>query len=57
MDEVMRMRQRDYRKYALNVVIGATAVVYAGARLMPSHNQNGPVLRAATAMVTGRPVE
>jgi hypothetical protein len=51
----MQMRHYDYRKYAQNVLIGATAVVFAGGRLMPSHNQTGPVLRAATAMVTGRP--
>ena len=43
----------DSRNYLKNVLIGATAVVFAGARFVPSHNQPGPVLTAATAFVSG----
>jgi len=36
-----------------NVLIGATAVVIAGARLVPGSEKNGPVTRAAIAIATG----
>lgn len=42
------------RKHVLqNVLIGATAVLFGGARLMPGHNARGPVMNAASAFVTG----
>lgn len=40
-----------YRKFLVNVLIGATAVVVAGARLIPGSDETGPVLRAATSFV------
>jgi hypothetical protein len=49
------MIRSHFRKYIQNAFIGATAVVFAGGRFMPSHNQTGPVVRAATALVTGNP--
>jgi hypothetical protein len=44
------------RKYAQNVFIGAIAVAFAGAKFVPGSDQPGPVLTAATAIVTGTPV-
>lgn len=41
-------------RYVQSALIGVTAVVFMGARLVPSHNTNGPVLVAATSFVTGR---
>jgi len=41
------------KKYLQNGLIGATAVVIAGARLVPGTEQNGPVLTAAAKVVTG----
>ena len=42
------------RKHVLqNALIGATAVLFGGARLMPGHTTQGPVMHAATAFVTG----
>ena len=37
----------------LNVLIGATAVLFAGSRFLPSSDKQGPVLAAATAFVVG----
>ena len=39
-----------------NVLIGAAAVLVAGTQLLPDHEQQGPVLAAATAIVTGQPL-
>lgn len=36
-----------------NALIGASALLFAGARFAPANEANGPVLRAATAFVTG----
>src|SRR5690349_3555755 len=38
---------------AQNVLIGSTAALFAGAHFVPSH-QSGPVLAAATSLVTGK---
>lgn len=37
-----------------NVLVGATAVVIAGARLVPGSENHGPVTKAAIAIATGR---
>jgi hypothetical protein len=43
-------------KYVGNVLIGATAVVFAGgAYILPDHDTNGPVLTAAVEFVTPKP--
>lgn len=42
-----------YPKYLANVLIGTTAVVLVGSHFVPAANQPGPVLTAATALVTG----
>jgi len=42
-----------YPKYMQNVLIGAAAVVLVGSHFVPSAQQSGPVLTAATAIVTG----
>src|SRR5438309_4765983 len=39
------------RQYVQNALIGATAVVFAGAHLMPSTQRQGPVLAAAVNFV------
>lgn len=44
-----------YPKYMQNVLIGATSVLLVGSHFVPSVNQPGPVLRAATAIITGSP--
>lgn len=44
-----------YRKYLVNALIGATAVVVAGARLVPGSDETGPVMRAAAAFVSDKP--
>lgn len=36
-----------------NIVVGAAAVLCAGARLVPGHDRSGPVLVAATEFVSG----
>jgi hypothetical protein len=41
------------KKYLQNGLIGATAVVIAGARLVPGSDQNGPVITAAAKAVVG----
>jgi hypothetical protein len=43
-----------YRKFLVNALIGATAVVVAGARLIPGSDETGPVLRAATSFVSAK---
>jgi hypothetical protein len=40
-------------KYIQNVLLGATAVALVGTHFVPGTNQSGPVLTAATALVTG----
>lgn len=43
-------------KYLGNVLVGATAVVFAGgAYLLPDHDKNGPVLTAAVEFVAPKP--
>ena len=41
------------KKYLQNSLIGATAVVLVGARLVPGTEQNGPVITAAAKIVVG----
>jgi hypothetical protein len=38
-----------------NVLIGATAALFAGSRFVPGADKPGPVLTAATEIVTGKP--
>ena len=40
-------------KYLQNVLVGAAAVVVAGALFAPGYDSSGPVLTAATSFVTG----
>jgi hypothetical protein len=40
-------------KYLANVLIGAAAVALVGSHFVPGANQPGPVMKAATAFVTG----
>jgi hypothetical protein len=40
-----------------NVLIGATAALFAGVRLIPGTDKSGPVLTAATELVTGKPAQ
>lgn len=42
-------------RHLQNVLIGATAVVFAGALFAPGNQPSGPILTAATSFVTGRP--
>src|SRR4051794_40723688 len=43
-------------KYVGNVLVGATAVVFAGGSyLLPDHDKSGPVLTAAVEFVTAKP--
>jgi L,D-transpeptidase catalytic domain len=43
-------------KYLQNVLIGASALIFAGAHFMPTHEEeNGPVLKAAVSFVTATP--
>lgn len=42
-----------YPKYMQNVLIGAASVVLVGSHFVPRAQQSGPVLTAATALVTG----
>jgi hypothetical protein len=48
----MMMRIRKYKARVMNGLIGATAVLYAGAPLVAGTEQSGPVLEAAVAFVT-----
>lgn len=43
-----------FPKYLSNVLIGTTAVVLVGSHFVPEANQPGPVLTAATSLVTGK---
>jgi hypothetical protein len=43
----------DRSKYVRNVLIGAVAVVFTGARYLPASSQQGPVLTAATSIMNG----
>ena len=40
------------KKYLQNVLIGGVAVLFGGTRMMPSHDQNGPLLTKAISVVT-----
>src|SRR4051812_42944564 len=42
-------------KYVQNVLLGASALVFAGAQFSPDRNESGPVLTAAVAFVSPRP--
>lgn len=42
-------------RHLQNVLIGATAVVFAGALFAPGNQPSGPILTAATSFVTGSP--
>ena len=42
------------KKYLQNVVIGSVAVLFGGTRMMPSTDQNGPIVTTAIAIVTGK---
>ncbi len=45
-----------YPKYMQNVLIGATAVTLVGSHFVPGADKPGPVMTAATAIATGKPV-
>ena len=38
-----------------NVLVGASALLFAGSQMLPGHDQNGPVLKAAESFVRGGP--
>jgi hypothetical protein len=42
-------------KSVQNVLVGASALLFAGAHLTPERNHNGPVLTAAVSLVTAAP--
>lgn len=42
-------------KYLQNVLVGAAALVFAGAHFAPERDANGPVLKAAVALVSAKP--
>ena len=44
-------------KYLQNVLVGASALVFAGAHFAPNRAQNGPVLTAAVTFVSPKPAE
>ncbi|HEY2067156.1 MAG TPA: murein L,D-transpeptidase catalytic domain family protein [Gemmatimonadaceae bacterium] len=44
-------------KHLQNVLVGASALLFAGARLTSGHVENGPVLNAAVAFVTPKPAD
>ena len=44
-------------RYLQNVLLGASALVFAGARIVPSDNTSGPVLTAAVEFVSAKPAE
>src|SRR4051812_41300285 len=44
-------------KFLGNVLIGATAVIFAGGRYIPDHDKSGPVLTAAVEFVSPKTVE
>src|SRR5215213_1741394 len=43
-------------KHVGNVLIAATAVLFAGGRFVPSHDKSGPVLTKAIEIVSAKPV-
>lgn len=43
-------------RYLQNVLVGASALVFAAAHYLPGNDQSGPVLTAAVALVSGEPV-
>ncbi|MEO8620430.1 MAG: murein L,D-transpeptidase catalytic domain-containing protein [bacterium] len=43
-------------KYLQNLLVGASALIYAGAQFVPKHDQSGPVLTAAVNFVGAKPV-
>src|SRR5438128_955735 len=50
------MRRVPARKLIQNSLFALTAAFAVGARFVPAHQQTGPVLTAAAAMVTAKPV-
>jgi hypothetical protein len=44
------------RKYLQNVLIGGVAVLFGGTRMMPTHDQNGPVVSRAIEIMTHGPL-
>ena len=46
-----------HKKYLQNALIGGVAVLFGGTRMMPSHDQNGPVLTKAISVVSGARVD
>ena len=42
------------KKYLQNALIGGVAVLFGGTRMMPSTDNNGPVVTSAIALVTGK---
>jgi len=42
-------------RFIESMLIGGAAVVFVGTRVMPSHDQNGPVLAAASTVVAAVP--
>lgn len=42
-------------KYLQNILVGASALIFAGARVAPSHEASGPVLDAAVSFVNPKP--
>jgi hypothetical protein len=42
-------------RYLLNVLLGTSTLLFAGARFVPGHDQNGPVLNAAVSFVSAKP--
>jgi hypothetical protein len=43
-------------KYLQNLLVGGSALIFAGAQFVPSHDQSGPVLTAAVNFVSAEPV-
>lgn len=50
-----RMRHMLPTRHLQTVLVGASALVFAGAHLLPGNDQSGPVLTAAIAFVSGEP--
>jgi hypothetical protein len=44
-------------KYTQNLLIGAAAVVLAGAQVLPRHQQSGPVLKAVSTVLASSPAD
>ena len=43
-----------HKRYLQNAVIGGVAVLFGGTRMVPSTDQNGPIVTTAIAIVTGK---